>query len=940
MSFNSPDKLAFAYKLFRHVHKPIRLVVFFTIVIATYFGDSIVAVAASNPSEYISELSQYKSQHDSQRELPVLTRSIIQQPGDVVATALTEAPVKKLPLEKPAIENVALDTVNHTLKCQQMSSYAYERHPTSDELFIVSQLAYGKEMLSDELFAYQEGAVHYLPIQVLADLLLIPIDMADDTASLTGWYLNPEKKIELNQGLLRYWANKGPCELAAGRVFFDEWDLYLDVKLIESMFGLAIAFDEPRQQFTIAISDDIPLSLLLARQKKFAAFEAVQKRRLAQKVMVVESQNAMVGDLVGHIELGVDSQHHSTVQKTSDNGFVQLRSDLGLHNAYVGYSWSDSYQHLNAYLEKYQEDSWIKHYRVGSVNSDSLPLVSDSASGVGVNITAGDGFTDDFRSIVVEGEVEPNWDVELYRNNSLISMQKVGAEARYRFTDVPFYIGTNQYQLKFFGPNGETRTESFNKVLDNSSLEQGNIGMSFGAMVQDDDEALAQYYVHANLAVTDNITSGLSLINQEDADGNWQFIPKININFLGEQNLLQLNLAHSGEGYAIGTVIQGGSERLDWSADWQLFDDFTSWDNPQSQLLQEANVSLNANLDNSSLNLSFSGRWTEYVFSGEYLQLNMRLSGQLGRFSYSNDIRWQSSHSYETVTDQISISGKISNWYVRSYLDIDIVPDAEINRWAINANTAINDDFNYQAEVIFQAQTDAPHSIRNTISYLFEQSSLRFSMQNYSDGNWSAQINWSTSFLWQPKSGQLMLDRNSYLNTGAVSIKAFQDDNVNGLYDEGEQLVEGLSFSGHRNSANTTDDNGELFVTHLQTTRAQSLKLNDSSLSDPFLVAAVDEISVEPHAGYIEQILFPVMYTAEMEGSVLTASGNPAKRVAVVLKSKSSDRQYTASVEFDGVFIFDRIVPGDYQLLIGDELSFEVTLEPGAFVDFGQINLT
>lgn len=901
--------------------------------------------------EFVSELTQISVKHNNLAKESKSNFRAFQspRPSSVTKTMpydevlVTPKPNKKLTQARGILPKSPTEeshfSANQEFLCHQISRYSYQRHATSDELFIISQLKYGEEVLSDEVFAYQEGAVQYLPIQLLAELLMLPIQVDADTSSLNGWYLDPERLIELSNGLLSYWVNKGVCEIPDGLIFYDDWDLYLDVKLIESMFGLVILFDASRQRFTIQASDDIPLSLLLARQKKFKAFEAEQKRQASQHILAIDSQNALVGDLAGHLDLGLVSQNITGVQKVSDEGFVQVRSDLGRHNAYIGYSWSDSGKYLNGYVEKFQENHWIKHYRIGSVDTHSLPLVSESTTGLGIKVTAGDGFTHDFRNIVIEGEIEPDWDVELYRNNSLISMQHVGADAKYRFTDVPFYMGTNQYQLRFFGPNGESRSEQFSRTLDNSVLEQGSFGVNFGAMVREGD-ALKQFYLHSNWALTDHITTGLSLVNQENADGDWQFIPKVNMNLLGGQNLLQLNFAHNGGGYAIGTVLQGSQKKFDWGADWQLFNEYNSWENSQSQLAQEVNVNLNTNLDTSSLSLSVSGNWKQYTHTGEYLQLNGRVAGQFKRLSYSNDIRWQSNHSQDIVNDRIAVSGKLSEWYLRSYLDINILPDIELNQWVINANTSLSDDFNYQLEVNYQAKEAKQHSMRNSISYLFEQNTVRLVVENFSDGNWFTQLKWSSSFLWQPSAGLFMVDRASYLNTGAITIKAFQDDNANGEHDEGEPPVEGLSFSGHNKSGLKTDHNGELLITHLQTTQPQRLRLNENSLSDPFLVPLANVISVRPHPGHIEQILYPIVYTAEIEGQVFTASGSPAKGLAIELKNKSSDRKYTVRVEFDGVFIFDHIVPGDYQLNIGDQIRYDVELKPGAYLDLGGMNLT
>ncbi len=858
---------------------------------------------------------------------------------NTIKEPILEKEQKSQPKKALASDSNIFTTRAESSDCGHTVYYAYESSPTSDELFIISQLRYGDQVLSDEMFAYQQGGVQYLPIQLLAELLLLPVQLDSESLSLSGWYLSPERKIELSNGLLSYWNNKGECGLPDGEVFFDDWDLYLDRELIEHMFGLNIRFDASRQRFTIQTSTDIPLSQLLAREQKFKAFEAEQKKRASQQIMVIESLDANIGDLAGHIDLGVVSQQLGEVKKTSDEGFIQGRSDLGGHNGYLGYSWSDSGKYINGYIEKFLNDQWVKHYRVGSVDSHSLPLVSESSSGLGVIITAGDGFTDDFRHIVIEGEIEPDWDVELYRNNSLIAIQRVGADARYRFTEVPYYIGTNQYQLRFFGPSGESRSESFSKVLDQSVLEQGSVGISAGAMVRDQDH-LKQYYLHTNWAVTENITTGLSLINQERADGDWQFLPKLSMNLLGGENLFQLNLAHSGDGYALGAALQGSSDNFDWNADWQSFDNFNSWESAQTELIQEANLSLNTNIEDSSLSLALSANWKEYMQLDDSLQVSAQLAGQFNRLSYSNNIRWQSSGSQEIVNDRIAISGKLFNWYLRSYLDIDILPELGLNQWVVNGNTVLSDDFNYQVELSYRAQEQNAHSIRNSISYLFDKSSLRLVLENFSDGDWFAQLKWSSSFLWQPSSGLLLRDSASYLNTGAVIIKAFQDDNANGELDEGELPIKGLSFSGHSRGGEKTGKNGELLITHLQTTQAQKLKLNEASLPDPFLIPLANVISVKPHAGHIEKVPFPILYTAEMEGQLFTTAGSVAKGVPIKLQSHTAENEYEVRVEFDGVFIFERILPGRYKLIVGDKFHDNVDLKPGQYLDLGVIALS
>ncbi|CAM3347857.1 carboxypeptidase regulatory-like domain-containing protein [Shewanella violacea] len=846
---------------------------------------------------------------------------------------------KNGPLEQVQIP--VQSTKAGTLACGQPLSVSYQEIAAAQDLFIISQLKYGKLIMSDELFAYQEEGKQYLPIQLLAELLMLPIQFDADTRSISGWYISPEKTIDVSNNLMMFWGYGDDCSSGETKVFYDEWDLYIESRVIAQMFGLEIIFEPSRQRFSIAESLSVPLSLIQARKRRYELFTAQQNNSNKLMIKEIEREDALIGDLAMSLDLGIVSQKKLDIKKSQVEGFIQARTDIAGHNVYLGYSWTETNEVVNAYVEKTLVDTWVKHYRIGSVESHSMPLISDSSEGVGIRVTAGEGVTEDFRFITVDGEVEPGWDVELYRNNSLVSIQRVGSDARYRFTQVPYYMGLNQYQLRFFGPNGETRSESFSKMLDNSVLEKGSLGVSYGSMVRDQDD-LQQHYLNANWAVTDNLTTGVSIVRQEIAEDTWLTIPKISINLLGETNLVQVNYADTGDGFATGVIVQGSGGDIDWLADWELFDDFVSWGNPDDRVNQQAKLNLSGSFDTMDLSWSFSGNWKDHRLTRDFLQFNTRLSGHYHRISYSNDLRWQSSANENRIYNRVAASGRMQNWYLRSYLDLAITPELEVSQWAVNANSSISERLNYQVELKYHPQNDDPLSVRNSISYLFDHSALRFVVDNYSDGDWFAQLKWNTSLLWQPETNLWLLDRVSHLNTGAVKIIAFQDDNADGVFNDNELAISGLSFSGHSQSENMTDKNGELLITHLQTTRPQRLLLKESSLPDPFLVPSAIAITVNPHPGNIQDILYPVLYTAELEGHVMSLIGGKlasATGMLVILRNQALNREYKTRVEYDGVFIFDRVIPGRYKIFIEDKLRAELVLKPGDYVELEKITL-
>lgn len=826
--------------------------------------------------------------------------------------------------------------------CNRNIARPYRIQGVNEELFLINQLSYADMLLSDEMFVYHQEGKYYLPLEFLSELLLLPIQVDIDNKSAQGWFIEQNREVNISQLLMQYWANNSDCGSDSTELFHDDWDIYIDVKVLAQMFGFNITFDSARQIFSIAESDNIPLSQLLARQKRFEQFSKVKALAGSEEFKEFNSEYAHIGDLAINADLGARRQSLIGQSDTTIDGYIQAKMDILNHESYLSYSSSSELgETITGYIHKELTESWVNSYRIGSISSHSLALVSDANTGVGAYFDAGATFTNDIRHIVVEGVTEPGWDVELYRNNGLIDVQRVQADGVYRFFEVPYYIGLNQYQLRFYGPSGELKTESFSKLLDNSVMEQGSIGVSAGAMKREQDD-LKQYYADFNWAMLDNLTAGISLIQQQDSDKQWQFLPTLSVNIVGESELLQLNYVHTEDGHAASIAMQGRLKDVDWQAEWQNYNNFSSWDNVDGRITHDANVQLSGFFKSSGVNWGLGGDWQAYQSGVENTQVNFNLSGQLSLINLSNELRWSSLIETQKWVDRIAVSGRLGNWSLRSYVELELAPAVEFKQWVTNINSAISDAANYQLELRYQPNSEGDFSSRNSLSYLFDYGTLRLAVDNYATGDWLAQLRWNSSLLWETTDNRWLIDRNSFINTGSVKIIAFQDDNANGLFDANEAPLSGLQFSGHSSPNNMTDNNGELLITQLHTNRGHKLALNERSLPDPFLVPVASIIKVNAHPGFIQPIAFPVMFTAEVEGYVYQFSHEnqqAAKGVKVRLKSTASDKEYFSRVEYDGVFIFEQVTPGEYELWVRERLIQLVSLKPGDFQQLDEIVL-
>ncbi|WP_144213350.1 carboxypeptidase-like regulatory domain-containing protein [Shewanella donghaensis] len=848
----------------------------------------------------------------------------------ITALPIDNSSISELPtVDLPIVERPKLDLA---ATCSASISRPYKLASSNEEQFLITLLNYGNQRLSDEMFVYQNDGQLYLPIQYLSDNLMLPIQTEIDPESISGWFLDTENLIQVSHGLMAFNRQNDNCSNDESRIFRDNWDLYLSEEVIYQLLGIEIHYDTARQQINIKEQPHIPLSQLLERQQRYQQFTAQKDANAVTNQRHINTDYANLGDLALHADLGITEQDKNGQHSRSFDGYLQARSDILGHSAYAGYSWSEYGETLNAYVEREMADTWVNYYRLGSIDSHNLALVSSSNSGTGVTVNAGDAFIDDLRYLVIDGEIEPNWDVELYRNGALVSVQRVSETGLYRFEQVPYYIGLNQYQLRFFGPNGESRTESFSKLLDPSQMQANSFGMNFGLMQREQDD-LKQIYAAANWAVTDNFTAGITIVEQQISDDKWLFTPTVTLNILTDSSVWQMNLSGNNEGSAANIIAQGSSDLVDWQAEWAKYDNFESWDNQQKRLNEIANVNISGNFAEPHLSWKFSGRWQDQHEASDSLFISNTIAGQFQQLSLSNELSWQKIASNDRWSNRVAVSGRLSDWYLRSYADFSIMPNTELTQLVSNVSKSVNEHSNYQFEIRYQPLAEAEVTFRNSLSYFLDTSTLRLTVENDTEGDWFAQFKWSSSALLIAPDNTWLLDRVSHLNTGSIKLIAFQDDNDNGIFDENELPMSGLTFSGHSNSANETNEDGELLITHIQTSRPHKLTLNERSLPDPFLLPQNSVLLIQAHSGNVAEIFFPVLFTAELDGEIFYNDDVAAKGVPVTLIHRQNNTQYHARVEYDGVFVFEQLVPGEYQVEINKVMMpSNIVLAPGEYV--------
>jgi len=151
--------------------------------------------------------------------------------------------------------------------------------------------------------------------------------------------------------------------------------------------------------------------------------------------------------------------------KTNLNG----GSDGGLNAARFNYSKTALEPELLGALK-------AREYEIGDVVSTRLPLTGGAGLEVGARVTNRDPLLSSiFPTTQITGDIRPGWDVELYREGSLVSFQTADVNGFYNFEDVRLFRGENSFKLIFYGLQGEVQEKNLEVPVNSDQLNRSGV---------------------------------------------------------------------------------------------------------------------------------------------------------------------------------------------------------------------------------------------------------------------------------------------------------------------------------------------------------------------------------------------------------------------------------------------------------------------------------
>ena len=828
---------------------------------------------------------------------------------------------------------------------------------SDDELYIL-ELRLNDIVLSEGLIGYVDDSTLFLPLGQLADVLEFPISVDPDGGRASGWFLSENRLFSLNVAW-REAVVEGRRETYDPRsVEIHADDIYVDSRLLSRWFPVDLRYSLSNSSVRAESREPLPIEARLAREEARARLAGQQGAERPGYDALDTPYRWFDWPFVDFSTEGGYSNDPDTGEtwvarynalftadllKMSANVFLAGDDNDGLSQARLRLGRTDPQGDLLGPLH-------VTEYSLGDINSPKATLVSNSRFGRGAEVSSFPiGRDGEFSRTNLIGDLPLGWDVELYRNEVLIDFQSARADGRYEFIDVPLVYGVNVLRLEFFGPQGQRRTDVRRVLLDAGQVPKGKFNFRLAASqqdtglfdVDDDDVVTAEsqlegegrYFSQLEYGLTRHIglaagASSIPLLSGRRTYGTAGLR-------LGLGNTFsELDIVRDNEG---GTAGKLGMQivlpaNLSLLLEHSEFRDFISEDadDVNGLLERRSNLRLDGVLSPPVLpRIPFSVAARHEEREGDYreTEITNRLSMGIRMIALSNTYTWLDVDSAgvgtETANGSLLVGGRFGRANIRGEMRYDVEPESRVAASGLTGDWYFGTDMSARLSV--QRQFIAPtRTVYGAgISRRFRHASVGLTAEYGSDDSASALLTISFGLGRDPRTGAWFASARPVAEQGAVSARAFLDHNLSGVYDEGDEPIEGARFETSRGrSREVTDENGLAFIASLPAHEEVNVTLPARSLVDPYWVAKPEGYTMTPRPGRAAVAEFPVVTTGEVDGTVYLVREGQRKEVSeVVLQLLHEEGDIVQEIEtaYDGFYLFESILPGRYTVRVSPE---------------------
>jgi hypothetical protein len=532
-----------------------------------------------------------------------------------------------------------------------------------------------------------------------------------------------------------------------------------------------------------------------------------------------------------------------------------------------------------------------------------------------------------FAGGVLRGALPEGWEVELYRQGSLVGLATVGADGRYAF-DVPLVYGTNPVEVVGYGPTGELRR--FERTFEvpferlparrfeygigaggcgfDACQATGNIDLRYGATRQltfragwdqfwrDTLPDLSHPYGSATYQATRSLALFGEVVGNAQLGGLLSFAPSPDLrgtvghtHFMGDSIVAPLvGAALLDELTTASVFVRPGTLGRRWY------------------------VQADARRASGALQRRYDARLTVTArVPSLRLDAGVRVAhASLRQAPYATTTVLSLQALYQTG----AAFGPLRRTILRAGIEVD--PDSGLDRAVLGFARTLLRAYSVDATVAW----DRDLGVIANLGFKANLPSVRIASHNRVDDFGAVGLQSAEGSLMYDGDGRrLTVGNGRGLGRAGVTGTVFLDLDGDGVRDPNEPPVVGALIRVGPWVAEA-DANGRYTVWDVVPFETLLIEVDPGSAADPQWVPAALRYVINPDPNQFVPVDIPFVQTVEAMGEVrLAPEGAVVAGIHVMLEPQDGSEPYTARTFSDGAFYLMGIRPGVYRVTITRE---------------------
>ncbi len=839
--------------------------------------------------------------------------------------------------------------------------------PEAQEL--IFEVRMGAAIVTPAALVLEHQGQYFLPLVDIAESYEFVITDSDLTDSggargyAQGWYISEDNVFSVDRARREAY-HKGQRIALQDSDFMDappgaKPDLYMRLEIFNQLWPeIAFRVDLPRMQLLAESDAHFPF---MARRERNARQDMLNAHKSAQEAP--DKTLPYLSNPYGLISRPVLDVDSSTTWRGDDRKVVGQLSvsgvqDLMYMTADYGITLQreiDGFRRPDAFRFTLSRETMpdaplpmgVERVALGDTRINYRDIISNGTGGRGLFFTTNKNEAHrEFDAITVEGNGPPGWEVELYRNNELISFGFVDERGEYRFEDVKTQYGNNRMRVVLYGPQGQVREENSDYNFAQSMLRPWEHSVTGGVI--DADRALIPLDKDKTQAKPKGLAQSLSgaygINNHLTGFVTYNALPTTE----GDRDYVSGGATFStGGGYGQVEAFKekAGGHAFDMRYLTELLgvrlnfvsSFFKDFESPhagfgQSAKKQETEITAlrSFRLPFGALGLQLSADRIRRVNDDTELRLGSRQTLSRGGFQLTHQTDTQLRNGdHDRSHGIIGAHMRIHKWRLRGGLHYSYFPDKDI--------TATDAELRYQYNQDLTTAINIKHDfISDEISSDFQVGYDFKKFLGSVDTHWREEKGWevilraSTSLGPYGTKGVYNMVSESQRRLSPVQAHTFLDRNLNNIFDEGDEPLAHARISVNNQLSRTqSDEDGYVVARQGDQPGLARITLVENSLEDPYHAPAQPGYSMALRPGSMPVVAFPVMETGAIDGTLYGAQeSDPVQGIALQLVNESGAVVMATKVAYDGFYSFEFVRPGPYIVRADPALAISIAPQP------------